>query len=194
MSGWLLALQALTNLTLSRPGPGLPPGWQLARQRATPTFQLTSGHALRVETRGEAGVATHRLRRPLRPAPGRLTWRWRTGTPLRRAALRLRARDDSPARVVLTFDDGHTLSYSWGNAEPIGDTFVSGSGGSRGVLVCRRSEDANGSWYLETRHPFEDYRRVFNRAPHPIVAVGIGADSDQLHGHTLAEVGEVSWE
>jgi hypothetical protein len=51
-------------------------------------------------------------------------------------------------------------------------------------LVCRRAEDANGSWHLETRDPFEDYRRAFNRALHPIVAVGVGADTDQLHEHT----------
>jgi DUF3047 family protein len=98
------------------------------------------------------------------------------------------------ARVFLVFDDGRMLFYTWGNAEPVGDPFLSATAGSRGVLVCRRAEDANGSWYLETRDPFEDYRRVFNRAPHPIVAVGVGADTDQLHEHTVAEVGEVTWE
>lgn len=194
--GWLLALQALTNLTFAHPGPGLPPGWQLTRvpHANPPTFQLTRARALRIETDGQAGFASHRLRAPLRPARGRLTWRWRTATPLPRASLRSRGRDDSPVRVFLKFDDGRTLFYTWGNAEPVGDKFVSASASSRGVLVCRRSEDANGSWYLETRDPFEDYRRVFNRAPHPIVAVGVGADTDQLGGHTLAEVGEVTWE
>src|SRR3989475_7740400 len=47
---------------------------------------------------------------------------------------------------------------------------------SRLVVVCRRAADADGSWHLERRDPFADYRRAFNRAPHPIVAVGVAAE------------------
>jgi hypothetical protein len=177
MGGWLFAVQALTNFTFAPAGPGLPNGWQLTRVRHAnpPSFQLTAGHALRIETDGGAGFAISRLRAPLRPAAGRLTWKWRTATPRTRASLHSRARDDSPVRVFLVFDDRRMLYYTWGDAEPVGDTFLSWTGASRGVLACRRAEDANGSWYPETRDPFEDYRRAFNRAPHPIVAVGVAA-------------------
>jgi len=194
--GGVLALQVLTNLAFSHPGPGLPGGWTLERVRhvGAPEYSVTRGHALRVEANAGAGFAVHRLHVPLRPAHGELTWRWRTETPLHHASLRSRERDDSPARVFLVFDDGRTLYYSWGNAEPVGDTFRSWTGNSRAVIVLRRGEDANGSWYIERRDPFEDYRRAFDHAPHAIVAVGVGADTDQLHDHAVAEVGEVSWE
>jgi hypothetical protein len=86
------------------------------------------------------------------------------------------------------------LYYSWGDRESIGDTLRSSTGAWRAIMVLRRAEDANGSWYMETRNPFDDYRRAFNHAPHPIVAVGIGAGTDQLHDHTVAEVGELVWE
>jgi hypothetical protein len=194
----LLVLQALTNLSLAPAGPGLPAGWKLTRVAhvSPPTFRVTAGHTLRIETSRQAAFASYRLRRPLRPGQraGELTWRWRTSTPLPRARLRSRDRDDSPARVLVVFDDGRMLFYSWGSAEPTGDQFLSWTGASRGVVVCRRAEDANGSWYQESRDPFADYRRAFGRAPHPIVAVGIAADTDQLHDHTVAEVSELTWQ
>ncbi len=196
MTSCLLLLQTITNLYSAHPGPGLPDRWSLTRIRHVepPSFSVTSGHTVRVEANAQAGFASHRLRVPLRPASGTLTWKWRTGTPLSDARLHSRERDDSPVRVFLLFDDGRMIYYTWGNAEPIGDTFHIWTGASRAVMVLRRAEDANGSWYMESRDPFEDYRRAFKHAAHPIVAVGIGADTDQLHDHTIAEVGEMVWE
>ena len=195
-AAWLLAAQTLTNLGFAPPGAGLPPGWRLepAPRVSTAHFSVTAGHALRVTTQRAAGFASSRLRPPLGPGRGVLTWQWRTETAVHGAVLRERARADSPVRVLVGFDDGRMLYYSWGNREPVGDSFASPSGRSRGVLVCRRAQDADGSWHVERRDPFADYRRVFNRAPHAIVAIGIGADSDMLGGRTVAEVGEVTWE
>ena len=194
----LLVLQTLTNLSLAPAAAGLPDRWTLTRVRHVdpPTFQVTPAHTLRIETNRQAGFATYRLRTPLRAGEraGELTWRWRTATPLEGAALRSRERDDSPVRVIVVFDDGRMLFYTWGNGEPVGDTFRSWTSALRGVVVCRRAEDANGSWHIEARDPFADFRRAFNRAAHPIVAVGVAADTDQLGGHTVAEVSELAWE
>ena len=177
MTAELLALQVLTNLALAPPGPGLPAGWRLDRPKGVDaaTFQLTAERALRPET-------------------GVMTWRWRTATPLPDAALHEREHDDSPARVLVAFDDGRMIYYTWGNREPVGDTFRSWTSGARLVIVCRRAADADGSWHLERRDPFADYRRAFGRAPHPIVAVGVAADSDMLHARTVAEVADLVWE
>src|SRR2546426_62635 len=89
---------------------------------------------------------------------------------------------------------GRMIYYSWGTREPVGDTFRSWTSGARLVVVCRRAADADGSWHLERRDPFADYRRAFNRAPHPIVAVGVAADTDMLHARTVAEVADLGWE
>ena len=196
MTSCLMLVQTITTLYTAHPGRGLPDRWTLTRIRHVepPSFSVTPAHTVRVEANAQAGFARYRLRTPLKPAKGSLTWKWRTGTPLRGASLHSRPRDDSPVRVFLVFDDGRMISYTWGNREPVGDTFVSGSTQMSGVIVLRRAEDANDSWCLESRDPFEDYRRAFNHAPHPIVAVGIGADTDQLHDHTVAEVGEMVWE
>lgn len=198
MTPGLLALQVLTNLSLAPVGAGLPPGWRLQRTRDAqpPAFSVTAERVLRVEARSAAGFATYRLRTPLRPTPrgGSLTWRWRTATPLRGAALRRRATDDSPVRVLVLFENGRMIFYSWGNTEGRGETFLSWTGPTRAVIVLERAEDADGSWHLERRNPFADYRRVFNQAPEAIVAVGVSADSEMLRARAVAEVGDLTWE
>jgi len=196
VSATLLALQALTNLSLAPAGPGLPHGWTLQRVKgaAAPTFAVTGGHALRIEADGAAAFASYRLGSPLRPRAGTLSWQWRTTTPLRNAALRLRARDDAPARVFLVFADGRMLFYSWGARESRGEHFLSWTGANRGVLVLEGADDADGSWHMERRDPFADYRLVFNGAPKAIVAAGVSADTDQLRGRATAEVSELTWE
>jgi hypothetical protein len=192
----LLALQTLTNLALVAPGPGLPRGWRLERVKgaAAPTVAVTGAHALRVTTVRGAGFAVYRLRAPLAPAVGALAWQWRTSTPLRAAALRRRDRDDAPVRVLVVFQDGRMLFYTWGNREGRRERFRSWTGADRGVIVLERAEDADGSWHVERRDPFRDYRLVFTRAPQAIVAVGVGADTDQLGARSAAEVGDLAWQ
>ena len=199
MSVLLALAQTLTNLAIVPAGSGLPPGWKLNPIHGVdpPTFEVTRSHTLQVIAIGQGGTATYRLRPPIPPPslrPGTLTWRWRTGTPLHGADLKRRAGDDSPIRVVITFQDGRTITYAWGNRESRGESFASWSGRNRMVVVLQRAEDADGSWHVEGRDPFSDYRRLWNRAPKSIVAVGVSCDSDGTNGRAAAEIGDLTWE
>src|SRR2546425_11792848 len=78
--------------------------------------------------------------------------------------------------------------------ESRGEHFLSWTGANRGVLVLEGADDADGSWHMERRDPFADYRLVFNGAPKAIVAAGVSADTDQLRGRATAEVSELTWE
>ena len=195
-----LLAQTLTNLAIVPVGQGLPAGWRLARMQGVepPTFRVTASRALRVAATGQAATATYRLRTPLRPPPstrsGALTWRWRAETPLRGADLKRRATDDSPMRVLVTFQDGRVLAYSWGNRESRGESFASWTGRTRMVVVLQRAEDADGSWHVERRDPFADYRRLWNNAPKAIVSVGVSADTDGLKVRAAAEIGDITWQ
>ncbi|PYP38254.1 MAG: hypothetical protein DMD48_10090 [Gemmatimonadetes bacterium] len=198
--GGLLLAQTLTNLVISQVGPGLPSGWRLNRIQgvAPPAFEVTRVHTLRMIAIGQGGTATYRLRNAIRPPsslrPGGLTWRWRAGTPLRGADLKRRAGDDSPIRVVITFQDGRTLVYAWGNRESRNESFASWAGRNRMVVVLQRAEDADGSWHVERRDPFGDYRRLWNNAPKPIVSVGVSIDSDGLKTRAASEIGDITWQ
>jgi Protein of unknown function (DUF3047) len=196
----VLALaQTLTNLMIVPAGPGVPAGWTLNRMQGVdaPAFEVTRSHTLRVTAVGQGGTATYRLRPAIRPVPtqrqGTITWRWRAVTPLRAADLKRRAEDDSPMRVVITFQDGRSIVYAWGNREGRGESFVSWTGRNRMVVVLQRAEDADGSWHEERRDPFSDYRRLWNIAPKPIVSVGVSTDSDALKVRAAAEIGDLTW-
>lgn len=200
MSVALLLVQTLTNLMTVPAGPGLPSGWRLSRMQGIepPAYEVTRARTLRIVAIGQGGTATYRLRNPIRPPPasraGALTWRWRTGTPLRGADLKRQAGDDSPIRVVITFQDGRTIVYSWGNRESRNESFASWIGRNRMVVVLQRAEDADGSWHVERRDPFSDYRRLWNNAPKPIVSVGVTTDTDAHKVRAVAEIGDITWE
>src|SRR5207249_743105 len=119
--------------------------------------------------------------------------RCRAGPPLRGADLKRRTGDDSPIRVVITFQDGRSIAYAWGNREGRGESFASWAGRNRMVVVLQRAEDADGSWHEERRDPFSDYRRLWNSAPKPIVSVGVSSDSDGLKIRAAAEIGDPTW-
>jgi len=195
----LLLLQTLTNLNMVPAAAGLPTGWRLAIVQgvSVPTYRVTGTHSLRIVAVGQAATATYRLRPVLRPPAslrtGALTWRWRAETPLRGADLRRRAADDSPIRVIVTFQDGRALAYCWGNREGRGESFVSWTGRNRMVIVLERAEDADGSWHVERRDPFSDYRRLWNNAPKAIVSVGVSVDTDALKVRAAAEIGDITW-
>ena len=197
--GVLLLLQTLTNLNMVPAREGLPSGWRLVSVQGVPapTYRVTGAHTLRIVAVGQAATATYRLRQPLRPPPstrpGALNWRWRSETPLRGADLKRRAGDDSPIRVVITFQDGRVLTYSWGNRESRGESFTSWAGRNRMVIVLERAEDADGSWHVERRDPFSDYRRLWNNAPKPIMSIGVSSDTDGLKVRASAEIGDITW-
>ena len=201
MIGALTLAQTLTNLIISPAATGLPRGWKVTHLPGvqSPSFEVTRGHTLRIVAIGQGGTATYRLRQSI-PAPassrqhGVLTWRWRAGTPLRGADLKRRDTDDSPIRVVVTFQDGRSIAYSWGNREGRHESFASWSSRDRMIVVLQRAEDADGSWHVEQCDPFTDYRRLWNRGPKAIVAVGIGGDSDGLKIRAAAEIGDITWE
>lgn len=198
MSAILLLAQTLTNLAMLPPGSGLPSGWKLSRMQGVdpPTFEVTRTHTLRLTAIGQGGTATYRLRPSISPPQSRsgtITWRWRAGTPLRGADLKRRGGDDSPIRLVITFVDGRSIAYAWGNREGRGESFASWAGRNRMVVVLQRAEDADGSWHEERRDPFSDYRRLWNNAPKAIVAVGVSADTDGLKVRATAEIGDLTW-
>jgi hypothetical protein len=198
-TGVLLLLQTLTNFNMVPAAAGLPSGWRLSPVQGVPapTYRITGSHSLRVVAVGQAATATFRLRQLLRPPAstraGALNWRWRAETPLNGADLKRRAGDDSPIRVVITFQDGRVLTYCWGNREGRGESFVSWAGRNRMVIVLERAEDADGSWHVERRDPFSDYRRLWSNAPKPIVSVGIMVDTDALKVRSAAEIGDITW-
>ena len=163
---------------------GLPDGWEVrpVKGQSAPDYRVLETEdgrrALRVSGQGAAAWATRKLPQPIPPGAGRLRWSWRVLELPQAADLRVQRVDDSALRVYVVFGNpgklfnssGRIVFYSWGNAEPEGLTMPS-----------------------HVSDPFADYRRLWNREPPPITAVGLMQDTDMTHSMAVAEFRDLTW-
>lgn len=180
--------------------------------------ELEGRRVLRVEAESSYGNLVHAL--TLDPPPNVLhfAWRWRVDQPVAGANLRERATEDIAAKVCVFFDEpmskvpfverqvlrlarvraeewlpSATVCYVWDNQLPIGTTLRSPYTGRVRYLVLQSGTEPLRSWRSEKRDVIADFLRLYGdeatQAP-PIIGVGIGADADNTHGHSIAFVAD----
>jgi len=151
--------------------------------------------------RGATGLHRH-----IRVDPHRqpiLEWTWRVERLIPNADSRYARRDDSAARLVISFhgDSGKLdfeqraklrlvkaitgdalpyaiLMYVWASDLPVGTVVPSPHIDRIRFLVVERGEARLGQWVSYRRDVLEDYRRAFGEEPGDIVSVGVLTDSD----------------
>jgi len=146
----------------------------------------------------------------------RLAWEWRLGLASPAADLRERARDDSPARVLLFFDGDvaalparehllrdkaalltgqampfSTLAYAWDPQLPLDTVVPHTLTRQLRTIVVASGDAALGAWQRFERDYVADYRRAFGREPGRLVGVGVLTDSDNTRSDALAWYGDL---
>jgi len=146
----------------------------------------------------------------------RLAWEWRLGLANPAADLRERARDDSPARVLLFFDGDvaalparehwlrekaalltgqtmpfSTLAYAWDPRLPTDTVVPHTLTRQLRTIVVASGDAALGGWQRFERDVAADYRRAFGREPGRLVGVGVLSDGDNTRSDTLAWYGDI---
>jgi hypothetical protein len=146
-----------------------------------------------------------------------LSWRWRVSQISLSANLALRGSDDSPARVMVSFDGDRrkfdfedramadlvklfsgrempfaTLMYVWDPRLPVGTFLENAHSGRAMMIVVESGEDHVGQWLSFSRNLVEDYRRAFGEMPGPIVSVGVMTDSNATHSRITARYGDIA--
>ena len=194
----------LDRMAETQPG-RLPPGWDVravSGQRLPSVWvEKASGQsALVMVADSAAGQAWLQLDDPLDSSAGTLSWEWSVVARPRGTDLRVAERDDAAARFFVVFGGGglfgrpRLLFYTWGGAERPDDAFLSHVSDRVGVVVVRTDADALGERHVERRDLEMDFRRVFNRDPDEVRAVGIMVDTDQLGGTAELRLHEIRWE
>ena len=187
----------LGGIADSQIGEAIPEGWTLRpvggqNPPTTAVEWIDDQPAVAMRADSAAGQVWLELDRALEPEDLELSWEWRVSGHLPGAALREMERDDSPARFFVVFGGGglfgrpRVLFYSWGGGEMRGDAFLSHVSDRLGVIVIRNSADRLSTWIEERRNLSEDFRRVFDRDPDEIRAIGVMSDTDQLGGESEA--------
>ena len=153
--------------------------------------------------------------------PGmQLHWRWRLDQPLRQTDLRQRAGDDSPLKVCALFDlpieqlgfvernllrmgrsvsgeklPAATLCYVWDATLAPGTLLDNAFTHRMRMMVLDSGEQHLGQWMDHKRDLAADFHRAFGaESPTvpPLLAVLVGADSDNTGGHSLGYVGDIT--
>ena len=210
----------------SAAAPGEPPAaWKFATlPKKTPTkfsiVELGGARVLKVESDESYGNLTHAMRATISERSA-LAWRWRVDKLVEEADLKVRAGDDSPAKLCVFFGfdaaklplgertrlsiaqsatgqevPTQTLCYVWDNKLPIDTGLINAFTKRLRFIVLQSGADKLGQWVTQRRNLAADYQRMFadeseGKVPE-VVGVAVSADADNTHGHGLAYFGDIT--
>ena len=143
-------------------------------------------------------------------------WRWNVPQLLPGADLNRKGSDDSPVRVIVSFDGDlqkldvedramagmvkmvsgrempyATLMYVWDNKMPVG-TFLESPHSSRvKLIVVESGSNQLGKWIPYSRNLVTDFRKAFGEAPGKITTVGVMTDTNSTEADALAYYGDI---
>lgn len=180
--------------------------------------EIDGRKALRVEAVQSFGNLVHRLKWSAPTAT--LSWQWRVDEPVPNADLRVKQGDDTALKVCVSFDlpldqvpflerqllkvgqsksdeplSTANVCYVWGAKLPIGTMLDNAFSRRTRYIVLQSEASGLGKWKTEKRDVNADFEKLFadespGKVP-AITAIGIGADSDNTKGHSLAYVSHV---
>jgi hypothetical protein len=173
---------------------------------------------LQISTDSSYGVLTHAWQGA---TPAQLAWRWRVQQPLVNADLRTKAGDDAALKVCVMFDQpladipllqraglalaraatgqdlpSATLCYVWDAKLPPGTSGSNPYSARVRYLVLDGLNAPSGQWQNQQRRVAEDFRALFgaeSAVTPPVIAVAVGADSDNTQGQSLAYLSQLRW-
>ena len=213
---------SVAPFSLSLPGEFLPSGWQpwiLSRFNRDTAYRIVDDAGSRVlEAKADSSasgllqqLAIDANKQPI------LSWRWRVSQLAPGADLSRRGSDDSPARVIVSFDGDHkkldfedrvmadlvksfsgrempyaTLMYVWDSKLPVGTMLENAHSGRAFMIVVESGEARVGQWLGFSRNVYEDYRRAFGETPGPIISVGVMTDSNTTRSKVTALYGDIA--
>jgi len=194
-------------------------GWGLHSGKRPTEYRLVRNGGTTV-LEADADRAASGLYRRLRSDPRRqpwLEWSWRVDQLMPGSDMRDGSREDSVARLVVSFHGDPAkldfedraklrlakvfageplpfamLIYVWSNDIPVETTLPSPQIDRIRMLVVERGGARTGQWLSYRRNVFEDYRRAFGEEPGDIVAVGVLTDSDNTQQGARAWYGDIT--
>jgi hypothetical protein len=174
---------------------------------------------LKLATDKTYGTALHEVKPTVLAAGSTLKWRWRLEQELPLADLKEKATDDAAIKVCAMFDmpldklgflersllqiarrssaerlPAATLCYVWDHKLPVGSELPNAYSPRLRYVVLDSGEKQRGQWLAHERDLAADLQRAFGHefdTPPPLVAIVVGADSDNTKGKSLAYLGDL---
>jgi len=213
----------VARFSAGRAGESPPGRWEpfaVSRSGTRTEYRLVdSGQGVVLEARAD-GSASGFYRR-VRFDPMRypvVEWRWRVVQPLPEADPRIASREDSAARLVISFHGDADkldfqerftlrlykglsgeklpfamLMYVWSSDAPVGTIAPNVHTEKIQMIVVDNGATRTGVWREFRRNILEDYRRAFGDDPWDVVAVGVMTDADNTRQKARAQYGDITF-
>ncbi len=203
---------------------GAPPGrWEpfIVSPSSTRTEYSLVANGPSVVLEGRADGSESGFYRRIRIDPARypiVEWRWRILQPLADADPRIASREDSSARLVVSFHGDATrldfeertqlrlykalsgeklpyamIMYVWSSDAPVGTIVPNNYTSKIQMIVVDSGNGHVGEWREFRRNVREDYRLAFGEDPWDIVAVGVMTDASNTDQKTRAQYGDITF-
>ncbi len=219
-----LRYTTIAPFSAAEPGEKLPGGWQpwvLSRFKRNTEYRLVKDAdgvtVVEATSDHSASGMIKQLDVDAMATPW-LSWRWRVPAPIPSADNTNRNLEDSPARVIVTFDGDldkldfeeraiadrvkaltgkkmpyATLMYIWENKLPVDEVIASAHTSRINMLVVESGMSRSGTWLSFTRNVADDFRRVYGEEPGHIRSIGIMTDTDNTGEKTSAFYGDIKF-
>ena len=175
----------------------------------------------RVALTAKAGISASMMRRDVNIAAADLaevSFSWQVPQLIERADLAERDLDDSPVRIVLTFEGDKskfsaknamlselaqaisgealpyaTLMYVWCNKRPAGSVVINPRTDRIRSVVVESGKKNLRQWLDYKRDVRTDFEKAYGEAPGKLLSVAIMTDSDNTKSQVVAAYGEVGF-
>ena len=146
------------------------------------------------------------------------SWAWKVSALIANADNSKASREDSPARIVLSFEGEReklplidravmwlakrlygrdlpyaTIMYIWSNDAPVGTVIANPHTRRIQMIVVASGAAGVGAWQELSRNVADDYRRVFGEEPGRLSAYGLLSDTDNTGETVDAWYGEIEF-
>ena len=214
------AVLEVGKFSASQVGQAMPDGWKPLTFKKIPKHTsyevVKDGERAVVKAVSEASASG--LTKPVRIDPREfpiVRWRWKIDHVLNGSDVALKAGDDFPARLYVTFEyDSQkvsfgkklkykagraifgdipigALNYIWETKTPVGTIVENAYTDFAQMIVVESGKHKVGAWVVEERNIYEDYKRAFGEEPPMINGVAIMTDTDNTKEEATAYYGDI---
>lgn len=170
----------------------IPSGWQASRKECS-MFSVVkdeSGCFLRLTVENQCTSIGKQVEFSADTFPI-LSWKWRVYTLPVGGCEDKKETNDSGAGVYVIFKGRFKLNkivkYVWSTTLASGTVLASPFNQNTKIIVLQSGNEHTGQWLTETVNVREDYQKVFNTDPPPVVGIAILSDADNTESRAVAD-------
>jgi Protein of unknown function (DUF3047) len=217
-----VGMKTVSAFSSAVPNGALPSGWglrKLSRFKKDTAYRLVSDAAGLTVIEARADQSASGLAKTLDIDPAAMPWihwRWQVPRLLDSADNTQRDAEDSPVRVIVTFEGDMnkldieeralaarvkaitgqvmpyaTLMYIWENKAKLNDVIESPHTSRVKMIVAETGNARSGSWLEYERNIVRDFEKAFGEKPGRILSLGIMTDTDNTGETTTAFYGDI---